>query len=68
MVPEVDAALERPQQGVAYGQARSDAYTCRVIDSVVGATSRQSQSAQRVFMPIDKGFDRICNVCCLTRS
>src|SRR4029077_19648785 len=29
MVPEIDAALERPQQGVAYGQARSHAYTCR---------------------------------------
>ena len=28
MVPEVDAARERPQQGVAYGQARSHAHAC----------------------------------------
>jgi len=32
------------------------------------AKSVQIASAQRFFMPIDKEFDRICNVCCLTRS
>ena len=42
---------------------------CRSFAKATGsATSSQSQSAQKVFMPIDKGFDRICNVCCLTRS
>jgi hypothetical protein len=32
------------------------------------AKNMQIASAQRFFMPIDKEFDRICNVCCLTRS
>src|SRR2546425_2729065 len=40
---------------------------CRCFATPPGATkSSQSANTQRLFMPIDKGFDRICNVCCLS--